>query len=145
MVKFREVRQGYQKEEVDDYIDMIVTEYEAVQGELKNAKKEIRMLKKSKRKLEESNKKLNTKDGISYQETIAAAMMGADVSGKWIIEEAKKDVINMKREANREVSAIRKSKREALREVRILTKKLQTFLKESQKKTPISGESKQMQ
>jgi len=138
MVKFREVRQGYQKEEVDDYLDMLVAEYEAVQGELKSAQREIRSLSKAKRKLEESNKKLNAKDGISYQETIAAAMMGADVSGKWIIEEAKKDVMNMKREASREVSAIRKSKREALREVRILTKKLQAFLRESQKNPPIS-------
>ena len=138
MVKFREVRQGYQKEEVDDYLDMLVAEYEAVQGELKSAQREIRSLRKAKRKLEESNKKLNAKDGISYQETIAAAMMGADVSGKWIIEEAKKDVMNMKREASREVSVIRKSKREALREVRILTKKLQAFLRESQKNPPIS-------
>jgi len=141
MVKFREVRQGYQKEEVDDYLDMLVAEYEAVQGELRNAQKEIRNLKRTKRKLEESNKKLNAKDGISYQETIAAAMMGADVSGKWIIEEAKKDVLNMKREANREVSAIRKSKREALREVRILTKKLQMFLRESRKGSAI-GDNK---
>jgi DivIVA domain len=138
MVKFREVRQGYQKEEVDDYLDMLVAEYEAVQGELKSAQREIRNLKRTKRKLEESNKKLNAKDGISYQETIAAAMMGADVSGKWIIEEAKKDVLNMKREASREVSAIRKSKREALREVRILTKKLQSFLRESRKGSAIS-------
>ena len=131
MVKFREVRQGYQKDEVDDYIDMLVTEYEAVQAELKSAEKEIRILKKKKQKLEEKNKKLGNQDNISYQETIAAAMMGADASGKWIIEEAKKDATNMKREASREVSAIRKSKREALREVRILTKKLQAFLRES--------------
>ena len=135
MVKFREVRQGYKKEEVDDYLDMLVAEYGALQRELRSTKKEIRMLKKDKQKLEERNKKLSTRDNVSYKETIAAAMMGADASGKWMIEEAKKEVANMKGEARQEVNAIKRRKREVLREVRVLTKKLQVFLRESQGNT----------
>lgn len=150
-MEFKEVRQGYKKEEVDTYVDMLVTEYEAVRRELKIAKEKNRILKKKKKQLEEKNKKLeerskkleergkksaHEKENITYQETIAAAMMGAEASGKWIVEEAKKEAFNVKREARREVSEIKKSKKEALREVKSLTRKLQIFLKETQGNRP---------
>jgi len=138
-MKFPEVERGYKQDEVDAYLHMLVTEYEALQEELGSAQKEVRILKKKKKKLEEQNQRLekrsrgnNDKDSLSYQETIAAAMMGAEASGKWMIEEAKKEVLSIKKSARREMHAIKKGKKEALREVKAITRKLQIFLKEEQ-------------
>lgn len=131
MCKFPEVASGYSKEDVDDYIHMLVAEYEALQKELRNAKKEIRILKK-KKKLKEDNKGRNEKDSLSYQETIAAAMMGVEASGKWIVEEAKKEALRIQKTARREVSVIKQGRKEALAKVKTLTRRLENVLKEVQ-------------
>ena len=60
-------------------------------------------------------------------------MKGAEVSGKWIIEEAKKEALGIKKAARKEVRVIKQGKKEALHEVRMLAKKLQTFLKEEER------------
>jgi DivIVA domain len=137
-MKFREVKQGYHKDEVEEYLNLVATEYENIYKDLKMAKREIRNLKKDRKKLRAENKALSTKENTTSQEIIVATMKGADASGKWIIEEAKKEVAALKEEAHWEVRAIQMKKKKTLSDVRMLVKKLQGIVKETQQKQAVN-------
>lgn len=137
MVKFEEVKKGYKKEQVDEYINTVSTEYEILHEELKAAKETIEELKEKEEKLEKKIKHLSSDEYSSYQEVIASAILSAETSAKQIIEEAKKDAVDMNQMARKELAMLTQTKQGALDEVKRLTENLLELLRDEQRSSDI--------
>ena len=120
MMKFDEVKKGYNKEQVDAYIKTVSDEYQ---------------------KLLEEHKELEQKvnEDKSYSEAIASALIKAELSGEQIIAAAKEEarrisveanyeVESLKMEMNKELEAIKNEKELALAEMRSLSRRIQAVL-----------------
>jgi len=144
MVEFEEVRRGYRKEQVDEYLRTfteeygnLLTELEAATqevGELKNRYKAIRekneRLEKEKRELEEQNNRLKAADSAAYSDAIASALVTAEMSAKQIITNAQTEARLIGDAATRDLSDIIQVKREALEDIRRMSGRLLGILRE---------------
>ena len=137
MVKFEEVKKGYKKEQVDEYIGTVSSEYEILHGELKNTKEEIEEIEARKEELAKQMEYLQSEEYDSNQKVISSAILRAEVSGKQIVEDAKKEALDIGEAARQELSTLTKDKKEAIEEVKQLTEKLRILLREEQASTDV--------
>ena len=141
MVKFEEVKKGYKKEQVDEYIGTVSSEYEILHGELKKTREEMEELEARKEELAKKVEYLNSEEYGSQQKVIASAILRAEVSGKQIVEDAKKEAVNIGEAAREELSALTREKKKAISEVKQLTEKLRILLREEQASADVYGTS----
>jgi|GEM_PF-3367566 DivIVA protein. len=132
MVKFDEVKKGYKKEQVDEYINTVSAEYEILHEEFKTAKQEIEELKEKEEKLHKEIKHLASDEHSNYQEVISSAILSAETSAKKIVADAKEEATYMNEMAKGELDALVQTKQGALGEVRELTDSLLGLLREEQ-------------
>lgn len=132
MVEFEEEKKGYKKEQVDEYINTVSSEYEILHGELKNAREEIEELGEKIEKLEKELKYLNSSEYTDHQKVISSAIVRAEISGQQIVEDAKKEAVNIGEAAKQEYNSIAREKQEAIEEVKVLTEKLRILIREEQ-------------
>jgi len=130
MMQFEEVKKGYKKEQVDEYIGTVSSEYEILHEELKSAKKEISALKDRAEELEQHIQHFSSDEYEVQQKVIASAIVSAEVSGKHIVEEARKAANDIEKAAQQEFAEILKSKQKAFTELGELKEKLQILLKD---------------
>ncbi len=90
MKKFRTSFQGYNKKDVNDFVNLVVKEYEEILQKLKNSTSEIEYLRRDLLKYQNLEKSLNDTLLVA-QEATANAQRAAINEGKLIIEEAKKN------------------------------------------------------
>ena len=112
MVKFEEVKKGYNKEQVDAYIKTINDEYQKVLAEYQTLEDE----------LEEA------KEDTSRKDAIASALINAEISGKQVVARAQLEAKRIIIEAEREVSKITEEKKSVLEQVDKLSKMLNYIL-----------------
>jgi DivIVA protein. len=137
MVKFDEVKKGYKKEQVDEYINTVSAEYETLHEELKSAREELEVLKEEEAKLQKEIKSLNSEEHSSYQEVIASAILSAEASAKKIVEDAKKESAHVNEIAKKELAVINQTKQGAIDEVQKLTDNLLVLLRDEQRSAEI--------
>jgi Cell division initiation protein len=112
MVNFEEVKRGYNKEQVDNYIKIINGEYEKLLVEYQELK---------------GKSKEDPKD-ISYNDAIASALINAEISGKQVVAKAQLEAKRITTEANIEANKINEKKQKVLEEVAKLSKMLIALL-----------------
>jgi len=112
MIKFEEVRKGYNKEQVDAYIKTINDEYQKVLAEYQALEDEIE----------------EAKEDTSKKDAIASALINAEISGKQVVVRAQLEAKRIIVEAEREVSKITEEKKSVLGEVDKLSKMLSYVL-----------------
>jgi len=139
MVNFDEVKKGYKKEQVNEYINTVSSEYELLHEELKNAKAEIEVLKETGEKLEKEIEHLNSDEYATHKNVIASAIMSAEVSGLKIVEEARKEAASIEANAKEEFNTLMQDKQKAVEDVRALTEKLRKLLDEERQSTEMYG------
>ena len=139
MVKFDEVKKGYKKEQVDEYINTVSSEYEILHEEFKTAKSELEELKEKEEKLQKEIEQLGSQEHSSYQEVIASAILSAETSAKQIIVTAKEEAELMNARARQELERLIQTKQETLVDVEQLTEKLLTLLRVEQGSLDIYG------
>lgn len=108
-MKFDEVKKGYNKEQVDEYIKTINAEYEKLFSEYQELEEEM---------AEE------VKD-TSYNEAIASAIINAELAAKQIVVKAQSDARRISAECNRDLEATIHEKELAIEEIKQLTQRLQ--------------------
>jgi DivIVA protein. len=112
MIKFEEVKRGYNKEQVDDYIKTINDEYKKSLADYQELEEELEKSKKD----------------TSYSEAIAAALINAEISGKQIVANAQVEAKRTIIESEIAVGEIKEKKKAVLVEIDKLSKKLNEIL-----------------
>ena len=90
MQKFRTSLNGYNKEDVNAFVNEVIKEYESILAKLRNSTRDIAFLNRELAKYKNLEKSLNDTILIA-QEASANAQKAAIAEGKLIIEEAKKN------------------------------------------------------
>ena len=108
MIKFEEVRRGYDKEQVEEYIKTINGEYQKVLEDYQALVEEME----------------ETQKDTSKSEAIASALINAEIAGKQIVANAQLEAKRVTSEATREVNKITKKKNSVLKDVDKLSKML---------------------
>ena len=117
MAKFDEVRKGYNKEQVDAYIQTLADEYEKVLAENKALKDELD----------------ETKNDNSHNEAIASALISAELAGKQIIANAKVEANYISAEANHAADEVNRKKEVAFEEIKQLMLRLDSIVNKDNK------------
>ena len=105
MVKFEDAKKGYNKKQVDTYIETINDEYQKVLAEYQALEE----------KMEES------KSDTSHNDVIAAALINAEIAGKQVVANAHLEAKRITGEASGDIEKILKKKESVLREVEKLS------------------------
>ena len=125
MVNFNEVKKGYDKGQVDEYIKTLSKEYDELTKEHQTLLEEV----------EESKK------DTSHKDAIVAALINAELTGKKVIEDAQMEAKRIVFEANQKVEETSKTKETVLEEIKKLSDKLIKTLEETGKEVGNGEES----
>lgn len=137
MIQFEEAKKGYKKEQVEEYIGTVSSEYEKLHEELKSARVEIGELKEKAESLEKDIQYFNSPEYATQQKVISSAIVSAEISGQQIIEEARKEASNIEEEARQEFATILNDKQKALTELGELREKLGILLRDELGRTEL--------
>ena len=108
MAKFDEVRKGYNKEQVDEYIKTLADEYEKILAENKELEETLG----------------ETKNDNSHNEAIASALISAELASKQIIANAKAEANRISAEVNHSIDEVNRKKEVAYEEIKQLVNRL---------------------
>ena len=129
MVVFNEAKRGYNKEQVNEYIQTLNSEYEKLTEEYQVLLNETEEEKRNDEYTEEENR------NDEYKEVISSAIIKAEMASKQIIADAQFEAKVIIHEANQEIQKINNTKQTILREVEHLSNKLQEALNEKRQAT----------
>ena len=115
MAKFEEARKGYNKEQVDVYIQTLADEYEKVLAENKALEDELD----------------EAKNDNSHNEAIASAIISAELASKQIIANAKAEANRISAEANHSIDEVNRKKEVAHEEIKQLVNRLTAIVSET--------------
>lgn len=112
MIKFEEAKRGYNKEQVDGYIETINAEYQKLLTEYKALEDELE----------------ETENNTSHNEAIASALINAEISKKQIIAKAQFDAKRIIKDANCKIEELSMKRNIILDEIEKLSKILNDIL-----------------